>query len=494
MSSRAFGVSAFYTLGNVLQGLEQYNADGKLEPALAESVKKVNPVTYEYQLDPNAKFSNGEPVLASDVAYSMNYSRDPKNGFYTGAYYEGSDVKEIEASGKHTVIVRLSKPNSLWEKFAGYPAMWVMPEKQFTEHGKDLGTPAELPIGSGPYKIVGYEPEQSVTLEPNPYWQGPKPKIQKLTLSFVADDPTRLVALESGQADGTFRVPPAEVRNYERLDNVNLAHYQSPFVGIVGFVMTKKPFDDIHIRRMFAYATDRQGVIDGVLGGNARVAQSLTPPQEWINDGVSEKEALEEYAKYPQYSFDLEKAKEEFEKSKYAGEKLSFTVELPSEGPSAESAVEDAMQNTAQNLAKIGVEMHVVQKPVAQLYGNDYTNRATNGLQAYANTGFGDTPDGLENPYLNYYSKFAKPTAFNSAYYKSAEMDQFLEAALAAAEPPEAAKEGFKALNLAMKELPNFTLWWLDAVSAVNKRLVATNLGPWTVYGPWALSLSGAKE
>jgi peptide/nickel transport system substrate-binding protein len=488
---KSWEYATFYALGNVLQGLQKYSAAGKLEPALAESAEQVNGVTYRYQLNPTAKFSNGQPVLASDVAYSLNYARDPKNGFFTGTYYEAADVRSVEAVGAHTVVVHLKKPNSLWEKFPAYPAMWVMPESEIVEHKEDLGTPDALPIGSGPYKIVSYVPGQSVTLEPNPYWTGPKPKIRKLTLSFVSDDATRFIAIKTGQADGTFRVPPDGVRNYEHLTNVNLARYQSAYYGNVEFIMTKSPFDDVHIRRMFAYATDRQGVIDGVLGGNARLAQALTPPEMWLNDGVDEKEALASYQTYQQYPFDLEKAKEELEKSKYAGTKLSFEMPFPSD---SDTYIGDALQNTAQNLAKIGVDMKVTQMTGAQLYGSTYTNRATNGLVGFANIGFSDIPDGLENPYLNYDSKFAIPTAYNASYYKNKRMDDLLEGALRGSIPKQRADQAFEALKLSMKDLPQFTLWWEDTVTAVNKRLVANDLGAWTILGPWALTLSGAKE
>jgi peptide/nickel transport system substrate-binding protein len=488
----SFELSNFFALGNVLQGMEQYGPEGESEPALAESSEQVNPTTYKYSLNPKAKFSNGEPVLASDVAYTMNYARDPKNGFFTAAYYEGADVKEITAEGPHTVIVRLSKPNSLWAQYPAYPAMWVLPQTQIEEHPNDLGTPAALPIGSGPYKIVGYSAGQSVTLEPNPYWEGPKPAIKKLTLSFVSSDSTRLIALKSGQADGTFQVPLPSVGNYERLSNFNLLKYQSNYYGNVSFMETTKPFDDVHIRRMFAYASDRQGVIDGVLGGNAAVAQAQTVPSMWITNGVSEKEALEEYAKFPQYPFDMKKAKEELEKSKYAGEKVSFDVDVNSE--EGNTAVTDALQNTAQNLEQIGVEMHVKALPAAQLYGNVFAERATNGLQALAISGFGDIPNGLEIPYLSFYSKFATPSAFNVSYYKSPEMDKLLLAALESTNKRQSAESSFKALSLSMKDLPELTLWWENTITAVNKNLAAENLGAWSLSGPWALDLSGAKS
>ncbi len=491
---RNWNFSTFDALGNVLEGLQRYSPEGKTEPALAISAKRLNPTTYEYQLDPKTKFSDGSPVLASDVAYSMNYARNPNNGFFTGTYYQAASVSDVEATGPHTVVVHLSKPNNLWATFTAYPAMWVMPEHLIKEHesSEDLGTPGALPIGSGPYKIVSYVPNQSVTLEPNPYWEGAEPKIKKLTLSFVEDDATRLQAIKSGQADGTFSVPPNNVRNYEQLENVNLARYRSAYYGNVEFVMTKPPFDDVHIRRMFAYATDREALIKSVLGGNARVAQALTPPEMWVNNGVTEQEVQKRYDEFPyQYEFDMEKAKSELEKSKYAGTTVSFEFLVPSDET---PYVASALQNTAQNLATIGVHMKIKAVPGAQLYAGVYTHRATNSLQGEANIGFSDIPNGMENPYLNFYSGFAIPTAYNVSYYKNKEMDELLAKALEDPNPKQASAAGLDAVELSMKDLPQFTLWWEDTVTAISKSLAATEIGSWSLLGPWALSLSGAKE
>src|SRR5580692_3560883 len=181
---------------NLYSRLLQPNSTGTgLLPDLASSwsVSK-NGLTYTFHLRPNAEFSNGMPVTAADVVYSIQRSRAYKGGWG----FLLTAVKTITAPDAHTVVITLSQPHApLLADLAMY-AYSVVPESLVKAQGEAFFT---HPVGSGPFMVTAYNPDTEVDLARNPHFYGTKPKISKVRVLIVPNDNTRVLMLESKKVD-----------------------------------------------------------------------------------------------------------------------------------------------------------------------------------------------------------------------------------------------------------------------------------------------------
>ena len=108
-----------------------------------------------------------------------------------------------------TVTIKLTKPNPF---FRYSMAVTYIGEKDYwSTHLKTLGTSAGLNMGTGPFEFTSFTTGQSVTLTRNPSYWGPKPAVAKLVINFITDPATLLLAVRSGQVDGTFNIPQEQI-------------------------------------------------------------------------------------------------------------------------------------------------------------------------------------------------------------------------------------------------------------------------------------------
>ncbi len=260
-----------YALTNTVVGLLQFDAQGRIVSDLATSWREVSPLEYVYELRPDAHFSDGKLVTTDDVVFSLRRSASPTTG---GCCWpqKYTHVKSIDATGPHEVTVRMSSPDPTWPNNSATAATQISEKAVVLQQGKKIGAPDALPIGAGPYKITQFVPDDHVTLERNPYYYGTKPKAEKVVLHYIKDAQSVQAAIRSGSIDGTFRLPLSETPQYQQMPNVRLISAPGLYYRELDFNTQRKPFDDVHVRRAFAYAWDRADIVKRLLHGNAEVA------------------------------------------------------------------------------------------------------------------------------------------------------------------------------------------------------------------------------
>ena len=183
--------------GQLYARLLRRSADGKLEPGLAESWEVSDDgKKFVFRLR-EAKFSDGSPLTAADVAFSL--SRALGEGSAYPAPF--SAIESVEAEDERTVVVNLKAPAA---PFLGYMEIFNAgivskadveargPEKAFTEN----------PVTSGPFMVKEWKPNDRLILERNPhYWRTGHPKVDQVALIEVAD---RCGGLPTGVAETMF--------------------------------------------------------------------------------------------------------------------------------------------------------------------------------------------------------------------------------------------------------------------------------------------------
>jgi peptide/nickel transport system substrate-binding protein len=205
-------------------------------------------LTYTFTLREGLRFHDGSALTISDVEFTLNEAkRLGALGF--------SQIQKIERAGDRKIQVVLNNPDS---DFLPYLTVGIVP-KNNSDREKN-------PIGSGPFTIANYLPQQQLTLVKNPYyWQQDLPKLDRVTVLFAADNNALYSGLEGGNLNGAMVSGDVAVKlDKTRFDVVSS---YSNSVQLLALNNNVKPLDDVRVRQALNYAIDVQGIIDTAFYG-----------------------------------------------------------------------------------------------------------------------------------------------------------------------------------------------------------------------------------
>ncbi|MBR0672539.1 ABC transporter substrate-binding protein [Neoroseomonas soli] len=267
------------------------SSDGKPEPGIAESWRPVNDgKAWEFRIRADAKFSDGSPVTAEDVAYSI--ARVPTIEGSAGAYQIFvRAIARTEVKDARTILLHTASP---------YPFM----AEDMTEVAiiaKSLGpglrtadfNSQAVKVFSGPYMLADYRFGEFVAMQRNPHWSGPRPTFDSAHFKVIAADASRMAALIAGDVQAVDEVSVPDIPRLRRDPNVNVTQIAGMRVMYIsmdmdrdasphirdanGQPMTRNPLKDARVRQALSYAINRQAIVDRVMEGAATVASNLLP-------------------------------------------------------------------------------------------------------------------------------------------------------------------------------------------------------------------------
>ena len=257
---------------NLYSRLYQPNPTGTgLVPDLATSydVSK-DGLTYTFHLRTDAKFSDGTPVTASDVAFSLTRSRNYKGGWG----FLLTPVKTITAPDVHTVVITLSQKHApLLADLAMY-AYSIIPKKEVLAKGKAF---FQHPVGSGPFYVTSYKADSEIDLSRNPHFYGTKPKISKVKYLIVPDDNTRVLMLQSKKADIIENPPGNLTKQINGTPGLHVNLFPSTRVDFIQLDEHYPPFKKLAVRQALNYAIDRTALVKLAYQGDAIAGSSFMP-------------------------------------------------------------------------------------------------------------------------------------------------------------------------------------------------------------------------
>lgn len=280
----------------IFAALVVYDKDGNPAGDLAKSweVSKDN-LTYTYHLRDSAKFSDGTPVTADDVAFTLTLENDPAYNFgladFTDIGIKGvadyqsgkaDSISGIKVVDDKTVSVTTEKVNPVALTTIG---SCVRSKKYY---GKDyrrgkldyLQQFYDKPLGAGPYELDKYVPGQEVRYKADPNYYGSKPKIEHLIFKVVTDD-TALQSYQNGDTDTDVFIPDSDVLSQLKdfgWSDVNIR--TNPYYSYSEF-NTKKPYLTKEVCQALYYGLDRKQIVAAWYKGYGEVANVYAPPSNW---------------------------------------------------------------------------------------------------------------------------------------------------------------------------------------------------------------------
>lgn len=240
--------------------------------------------TYVLHLDPRANFSDGSPVRASDVVFTLNKIFDAQSTQFA-PWFDGLDRAQTKAIGERTVRVVFSEP------YAGRVYSFnigVMPEHVYAKG--DFAKTTKL-VGNGPYVLKKRERDRSLLLERRENYWREKPAIPSVLFRPITDNAVAWRTLQRGDID-VSRIDNdlwARVKDEPAVKEKLEFHdvWQLGYMCIV-WNLSDSLLEDARVRRALAMAFDRQTVIDKLHHGQARaVTGPFTPDQRENNPEVS---------------------------------------------------------------------------------------------------------------------------------------------------------------------------------------------------------------
>jgi peptide/nickel transport system substrate-binding protein len=459
-----------------MEPLVEYDKLGRLIPDLASSFSVRNPTTYVYNLRKVVTFWDGRPFTSADVVYSLH--EYAVKGSELATFF--ANVASVKANGAHRVTIKLKHPDPF---FRYTIAVTPIGEKAFwSQHLKTLGTPGVLNMGTGPFKFTSFTPGEGMSLVRNDHYWGRKPAIQKLTLKFIVDPNTMLLAIRSHQVDGTFKLPYQQIAQYKSLSGVAVQIAPEELTAYLSLDCGSPPYNDVHLRRALAYATDKAGMVRAILRGYGAPAPTMPPPQQW-GDLMPQSKVQALYKSLPHYTFDLAKAKAELAKSS-SPNGFTATVTFPDAHPE----LGKALQVLAQDVKSLGITLNVKQVPISEWLNTLYTHPTPMGMQVGNWTP--DFPDPADALALIYLGANAHANSFNTANYKSSAMDALIGKESNSISRSVRAKAISQALKLGAVDVPYIPLWYQLFGMALNSKYRYNQFGPWYTYQAWALDIT----
>ncbi|MFQ5945857.1 MAG: ABC transporter substrate-binding protein [Anaerolineae bacterium] len=256
---------------NIQECLVKIDKTGKLVPWLAERWENPDPLTYTFFLKKGVKFHNGREFIAPDVKFVIERAMNPETKHPHRKQY--AHITSITAVDDHTVRIKLKKPNaSFLLNLARQGSIMYPPEAadKLKSH----------PVGTGPFAFSEWVRGDRVVLTKNRnYHVKGLPYLDRITFRFIPDPNAALAALKAGDVDVlAFGLGPESVPELRKDPRFTVIEGDTTNDVILALNNSRKPFDDVRVRRAITHAINKREVVDGAMFGLGRPLGSNIDP------------------------------------------------------------------------------------------------------------------------------------------------------------------------------------------------------------------------
>lgn len=452
----AYGMRISHNL--IFATLLDEDYDLKIVPGLAQSWECPDDTTYIFHLRPNLVFQDGLPLTAQDVKFTFEHLMAPETRSPYAATLR-SEIDSIELKDPLTVKFKLVRPTA---SFLNSLVIPILPE-HLIKQGKDFS--GRL-IGAGPFKFVSQTSTEIVLAANKRYFGGP-PKIERLVFKVVTDDNTRFLKMKKGELDllinalpldkiDEFKKPPLSDK-YRVIEEPGLSY------NYLAFNLEDPALRDIRVRKAIAYGINIDEIIAYRLAGHAvRATGLLSPVNPFYEPDVRT------------YGFDPKKAEALLDEAGFPdrdanGPKPRLNLELKTSNNAQAVGIARIIQA---QLGAIGIHVDTRSYEWGTFYGDIRSGNFQMTTMRWV---------GITDPdfyYELFHSDQIPPRGDNRGRYINPDMDRLLEAGRGTPDFKSRKAIYSQVQRKLSEELPYVSLWHVNNVSIVNRRVIGYRQHP----------------
>jgi len=433
----------------------------------------------------NKNFKPSRDFNADDVLFMFERQwkeSDPyfkvtsSNHSYFGDMGMPKLLKSVDKVDEYTVKITLNAPeapflSNLAMQFAGVQS------KEYAIAMLKAGTPEKIdqePVGTGPFMLVQYQKDAIIRFKAFPQYWGGKAKIDDLIFAITPDASVRWAKLQKGECHVMPYPNPADIPAMRKDASVTVLEQPGLNVGYLAYNTTKKPFDDVRVRKAVNMAIDKKAIVDAVYMGTGIPAINPLPPTQW-----SYNKSVKDDAYNPAEAKKLLAA---------AGLPDGFTTDLwamPVQRPYNPNAKRIAELMQA-DLAKVGIKAEI-----KSFEWGEYRKRMQAGEHQMGMLGWtGDNgdPDNFLNTLLGCAS--AKSNGSNVAKFCYQPFEDLVQKAKVVSNPAERTKLYEKAQVIFKEQAPWFTIAHAVQIAPVRKEVIDFKLSPFSRHNFYGVDIA----
>lgn len=435
---------SFTTLNNVYEGLYRLDKDSQPQPAGAAEMAEVSEdgLTYTVKLNEKSKWTNGDPVVAADYVYGWQRTVDPATASEYAYLFEsvknaskivdGEAKPEelgIKAISDYELEITLESATPYFDYLLAFPSFFPQNQKVVEQYGKDYAQNSENAVYNGPFVLQEFDGPGTDTdwvyAKNADYWDADTVQLETINVNVIKEAPTALNLFEDGQSDDV--ILSGELAQQMANDpSLVIQKEASTYYLELNQREDDSQFRNADLRKAISYALDRDAIADNILGDGSVAATGLVPSEMSFNPDSKEDFTKESGAGV---SYDLDKAKEHWEKAKKDLGVDTVKIDLLASDDDKVKKVIEYIQGTLQDNLD-GMEVTVSPVPLSVRL-----DRANKGDFSTVLSGWGaDYADPS-----SYLDLFVTGNSYNRGRYSSADYDKLVKsAATTNANDPEA--------------------------------------------------------
>lgn len=278
----------------IYNNLATFDPTLKIIPDLAEKWERsADDLTWTFHLRQGVTFHDGSPFNAQAVEAHIKRIQDPATASPNANLW--THITGVKVVDDHTIQLITAKPFAAMLNYLAHGSGGIESPTAVTKYGKDY---PQHPTGTGPYKLESFNPGTQLVLAKNDAFYGDKPKLDKITMTAVSEVGSRVLMLQSGQADVTNDVPPEEADQLDAGGTAQLLRQKGLRTFWLEFNLNRAIFKDVQTRRALNYAVNKESIVKNLFLNYATVLDSPAAP------------SIPGYAKAGTYPYDPDKAKQ----------------------------------------------------------------------------------------------------------------------------------------------------------------------------------------
>ena len=471
------GVATGVPAAQIFASPLRFDKDWNPEPYLAESWSfQDDGKSLLLKIRAGATFHDGKPITSEDVAFSIMTIK--ANHPFQSMF---APVERVDTPTPQIAVIRMSQPHPAILLAMAPPFCPIIPKHVFGD-GADVKTHPKnnLPVGSGPYKVVSFNPREAIVLERHAgYFFKDRPQFERVIFRMVSDNAAQALALEKGEVDllpGSVTL--SQFSQLSKAKDVVLSRKGGEAIGPLGwlaFNLKRKPFDDVRVRQAIAHAIDKEFIVKSLHQGNTKVATGpIAPGSPFYSDKVD------------RYPLDLKKAAALLDaaglKPDGSGKRFAMAIDFLPNTPDNSQTIAEYLRP---QLKKIGIEVTVRTSPDFPTWARRV---ATHDFDATMDGAFnyGDPVIGVHRTYL---SSNIKPGVIwsNTQSYSNPKVDELLAQATVEKDVDKRKKLYAEFQRLVVADVPQvFTHVWAQGYAA-RRDLVNVPESIWAPMVPFDL-------